>query len=122
MRIYAQLENVGSSYEIIVPTKLSLTPLENDCYYIDLLIGEVDITVKSSENMGDWIPYNTIIEEDFFFNCETNDLIKDDHEMDPPGDMYIEGYICKEYKEGILTKTYFKDGYSRRILPINSCK
>lgn len=56
VRIYAILEDVGSEYETIVPTKISLKPLGEDCYFIDMEDSECYNT-DMDYNM--WIPYNT---------------------------------------------------------------
>lgn len=60
MRLYAILEDVGSEYETLAPITISLTPFDNECYFIDLEGSNRYNTIidEDSEDCGNWNPYN----------------------------------------------------------------
>lgn len=134
IRLFAVLEDVGSEYETFAPTRLSLTPFEGDCYFLDLEDGKSYDVV---EYEGDyepscWKPYNgehTLGE--YLFNPETQEYInspvvgcswgdeciytlKDGREISDENldeNFEAEWMLCQEYKDGLpVGKPYFYDG------------
>lgn len=60
MRIYAEIEDIGTEYCSLVPTKISLDPIKGrNCYYIDLEPGKeyYSCRFEGAEEEFDWKPY-----------------------------------------------------------------
>lgn len=76
MRIYAILEDVGSEYYTIAPVKISLTPFNGDCYFIDLEEGQTYETISVECDESDWRPYNGVVNlGTYFCNPDTGEYI-----------------------------------------------
>lgn len=106
MRLYANLDDVGSEYFTIAPTQLSLEPF-NGCHYIDL--PESGITENIIMFEGDrhtiWKPYNGINRIYCYYNYSKKE-IDWDGEMDDS----VEGDWCQEYKNGVpIGEPYFEE-------------
>ena len=58
MRIFAQFEDVGTEYFCLAPTKISLTPFEEDCFYIDIEPDKIynSCQLEGEEEKFDWKP------------------------------------------------------------------
>lgn len=58
MRIFAQIEDVGTEYVCLVPLKISLTPFKKDCFYIDIEPNKVYNSCHlEEEEKFDWKPF-----------------------------------------------------------------
>jgi len=78
MRIYAVLEDVGSEYYTLAPTKISLNPFDDDCYFIDLEDSKQYNTIidETSEGYENWKPYNVEFAlGEYFCNPSTGEYI-----------------------------------------------
>ena len=78
MRLYAILEDVGSEYETLAPVTISLTPFDNECYFIDLegLNRYNTIIDEGNEDYGNWKPYNAEVAlGNYFCNSNTGEFI-----------------------------------------------
>lgn len=74
VRIYAIIEEFGGYYVSRGISKISLTPFDGECYYIDL---EPDTIYETIEELFDWKPYNlTEYAEFLLYNPNTKDAIK----------------------------------------------
>lgn len=60
VRIFAQLEDVGSEYETLAPVSISLTPFKENCVCLDLEDDKIYNTVmyEAGEEDTYWKPYN----------------------------------------------------------------
>lgn len=58
MRVFAQFEDVGTEYFCLAPVKISLTPFEEDCFYIDIEPNKVynSCQFEGQEENFDWKP------------------------------------------------------------------
>ena len=133
MRIYAILEDVGSEYYTLAPTKISLTPFDDNCYFIDLEDSKQydTIIIEGSKDYGNWKPYNTeIVLGEYFCNPSTGEYINSRvvnwsmHEIteielengeiincDDPKyeDWECDWYLFQKYEKGLPAgKPYFK--------------
>lgn len=115
MRLFAVLEDVGSEYETIAPTKISLTPFEKGCWYMDIEEYFEYETIKHEDlDETSWVPYNTITmthgfydpKLDYFDEDECNPIFLDKEENFR--DEVIETTRYQKYKEGLpIGEPYF---------------
>lgn len=106
MRLYANLEDVGSEYITMAPTKLSLEPF-NDCYYIDLPESGIieDIVAFEGDRRSIWKPYNGINRIYCYYNYSKKEI-----DWDGEKDDSVEGDWCQEYKNGVpIGDPYFEE-------------
>lgn len=77
VRIFAQLEDVGSEYYTYAPVRISATPFIGDCMYLDLEGIEVYNTVDfEGENASSWKPYNGIYTiGEYVKNVKTGEML-----------------------------------------------
>lgn len=110
MRIYAILENVGSEYYTEAPVKISLTPFNEECSFLDLEEGQTYETVwDEGGEESDWRPYNSIHRIHTWYNPKTNEYDSDESVWDEE-DALIEGEMCQKYENGIpVGKPYFEE-------------
>lgn len=125
VRIYAIIEEFNPYYMSRGASKISLTPFDCKCCYIDL---ESDIIYKTFEEEGedpfDWKPYNTTLYLPLFlYNPNTKDIIEviekwDDGDgnliyqlanYDEVDSSNYPDYLCLSdydlvYKEGVLVE------------------
>ena len=115
MRLYAQIEDVGTEYYCLAPLKMSLNPFKSKCYYIDI---ESKKSYRTSYLEGDknfdWKPFNCKVTEWTFYDPVTKIFGDEDTKefLDDEGymlDRIQEGRRILEYKEGLLIKEYFKE-------------
>ena len=124
VRIYATIDDFSSHYFCRGASKISLTPFDCKCCYIDL---ESDTIYKTFEGEGecpfDWKPYNTTLYLPLFlYNPNTKDIIEIIDKWKDNGNLVYQlanydevdssnypYYLCLSnydliYKEGILVE------------------
>lgn len=113
VRIYAVLEDVGSEYETLAPTQISLKPFDDDCYYLDLEENKSYDTViyEGGWDNIDWKPFNVIYQEYMYFDKHNNKfLYEDDLTEDWDDKEILEGCRCQQYKNGKpIGEPYFEE-------------
>lgn len=110
MRIYAILENVGSEYYTEAPVKISLTPFDEDCSFLDLEEGQTYETVLfEGGEESDWRPYKGVHRKYSWYNPETNEFSTDETIWGEDANIQ-EGDICQKYENGIpVGESYFEE-------------
>ena len=113
VRIYVILEDVGSEYETLVPTEISLKPFEDNCYYLDL---EENCSYNSVIYEGDWDninwkPFNVLYQEHVWFDIDNNKFIQEeDLPYNYNDEKFLEGYKYQKYENGEpIGKPYFEE-------------
>lgn len=113
VRIYATLEDVGSEYETLAPTQISLKPFDIDCYYLDLEENLYYDTVIYEGGWDDikWKPFNVIYQEHMFFDKHNNKfLYPEDYSDDWEDKGILEGYRYQKYENGKpIGEPYFEE-------------
>lgn len=130
MRLYAILGDVGSEYETIAPTKISLTPFEGACDFIDLEENKTyeTISYEVMDEASPWRPYNGVISTgDYCKHKDSGELIgpimgytysgrgctihlENDFEM-LLNDNHVIGYMYQKYENGEpIGEPYFVEG------------
>lgn len=108
VRIYVILENVGSEYGTTVPSNISLSPYDKDCYYLDLVDSERYDTVimEGEDDETNFLPYNAIIEEHGWYDPISKIFDFDEenpiflNEKGYMRDEVTEAFKCQKYVEG----------------------
>ena len=77
VRIFAQLEDVGSEYYTYAPVRISATPFIGDCVYLDLEGIEIYNTVNfEGDKTSSWKPYNGIYPiGEYVKNVKTGEIL-----------------------------------------------
>jgi hypothetical protein len=78
VRIFAQLEDVGSEYETLAPVSISLTPFKENCVCLDLEDDKIYNTVmyEAGEEDTYWKPYNIVhFLGEYVKNIKTGELL-----------------------------------------------
>lgn len=115
MRLFAVLKDVGTEYETLAPTKISLIPFEEDCWYMDMEECFEYETIKYEDlDETSWIPYNTIVMTHGFYDPKLNYFDEDDYnpifldEEENVRDEVIETNKYQKYREGLpIGEPYF---------------
>lgn len=115
MRLFAILEDVGSEYETIAPTKISLKPFKEHCWYVDIEEEFYYETIKrEDEDKTSWSPYNAIVMTHGFYNPKLDYFDEDEYGpifRDEKGnirDEVIEITRYQKYEEGLpIGEPYF---------------
>lgn len=115
MRLFAVLEDVGTEYETLAPTKISLIPFEEDCWYMDMEECFEYETIKYEDlDETSWIPYNTIVMTHGFYDPKLNYFDEDEYnpifldEEENVRDEVIETNKYQKYREGLpIGEPYF---------------
>lgn len=110
MRIYAILEDIGSEYYTLAPVKISLTPFNEDCSFIDIEEGQVcKTTLYEGDESSDWKPYNGIHRTLTWYNFETKEFSLDETIWDENAN-FQQGEKCQKYENGIpVGEPYFEE-------------
>lgn len=109
VRIYAVLEDVGSDYQVLSPTMISLKPFDDNCYFLDLEDSEqYGIWVNEFQlDCKPWAPYNAITQEygwydtniEYFDDDEDNPILLDEEGYRKNG--VVEATKCQKYEKGL---------------------
>ena len=106
MRLFAVLEDVGTEYETLAPTKISLMPFEENCWYMDIEEYFEYETIKYEDtDETSWIPYNTIVMTYGFYDPKLKFF--DEYE-DNPIFLDSEGYLRLDVVETTKHQKYEK--------------
>lgn len=109
MTLYLRIVKVNEEYTIFSAVEVSLTPFEKDCYRLEIDDKHrVYTLIKDDYEASDFVPYNCI-EKRFGAYLPNKGIFCDEEETEEEyEDDYVYGYWITEYKEGRITKAYFK--------------
>lgn len=115
MRLFAVLEDVGTEYETLAPTKISLMPFEEDCWYMDIEEYFEYETIKYEDlDETSWMPYNTIVMTCGFYDPKLNYFDEDEYnpifldKEENVRDEVIETNRYQKYEKGLpIGEPYF---------------